>query len=279
MARQLHIVNGDSTKESLEQSSLGGEIVVWREMLCEGPVSKPVFSDEFWQERYAYFEKELAVPRLDYYDKTIKELMKTEFLEEVDELVLWYEYDLFCQVNLMALCGFLLEHFRKDVQYSMVCVGREKDREGWQTLSDYKPSDYTDLYNNRINMSRASFEYALECWKVYAQKDKNAIRVFNFRKNRRFKYFDVAMKQELKRFPDAHGLSEIDRKILEVIHTGKYKAKDLLKRLLVWQKKDTVYGFGDLQYALRLKKLNAFYEVQKEVLTLNKEGKTLLQLQ
>ena len=269
MPNRMHIVNGDSTREILEHSGIEGDIVVWRELLCDGPISEPVFSDEFWQARYNYFENELEVPRLEYFDKTIKELLKAEFLDGVEEVTLWFEYDLFCQVNLMALCSFLLEHFRKDVIYAMVCVGREKDREGWQTLADYKPSEYQNLFENRINMSRASFEYAHECWKVYAQKDPQAIQNFNFRKNKRFKYFDVAMKQELERFPDESGLNQIDRKILEFIREGNHTFIDVVKLLLIWQRNETVYGFGDLQYAMRIKKLEKYYTDNEGVLQLN----------
>lgn len=276
MANRIHIVNGDCTRGSLEQSNLEGEIAVWRELLCDGPVSEPVFSDEFWQDRYDYFEKELEVSRLEYFDKTIKELLKAEFLEDVDEVVLWFEYDLFCQVNLMALCSFLLEHFRKDVLYSLVCVGKEKGRDGWQTLADYKPEEYVLLYENRINMSRASFEYAQECWKVYAKKNIEAIQNFNFRKNKRFKYFHVAMLQELERFPDENGLNQIDYKIIEFLSEGKYSLNEIVKLLLIWQKMETVYGFGDLQYVQRINKLNKFFEEQNGVLVLNINGQKLL---
>ena len=276
MTSRIHIVNGDFTKSSLEQSNLEGEIVVWRELLSDGPVSEPVFSDQFWQARYDYFEQELGVSRLEYFDKTIKELLKAEYLEEVDEVVLWFEYDLFCQVNLMALCSFLLEHFRKDVKYSMVCVGREKGRDGWQTLADYAPEAFASLYESRINMSRASFEYAHKCWNVYAQKDKEAIQNFNFRKNKRFKYFHVAMQQEMERFPDENGLNQIDRKIVELVSEGNHSLKDLVKLLLFWQKAETVYGFGDLQYVQRLNKLAQLFNEKKGVLVLNSNGKKLL---
>ncbi len=275
MSKRIHIVNGDSTKWILEQSGLDGEIVVWRELLCDGPVSEPLFSDEFWQARYDYFEKELNVSRLEYFDKTIKELLKAEFLEGVEELVLWFEYDLFCQVNLMAVCSFLLEHFRKDVVYSMVCVGMEKDRQGWQTLADYKPEDYVSLYENRINMSRASFEYAHECWKVYAKKDKKGLQEFNFRKNKRFKYFHVAMLQEQERFTDETGLNQIDRKIIELLEEGRHTSGTIIKLLLIWQKTETVYGFGDVQYEHRLQKLAEYYEEKNGVLGLNLVGQKI----
>ena len=276
MVNCIHIVNGDSTREILEQSGIKGRIVVWREVLCDGPVSAPVFSDAFWQERYDYFENELDVTRLEYFDKTIKELLKAEFLEGIEEVTLWYEYDLFCQVNLMALCAFLLEHYRKDVLYTMICVGREKGREGWQTLTDFKPSEYLELFEKRIKMSRASFDYGHECWKVYAQKDKAALQNFNFRKNKRFKYFNLAMKQELERFPNERGLNQIDRKVLELISEGNHSFGDLVKLLLIWQRNETFYGFGDLQYAFRIEKLQEFYTEANGVLQLNEKGFTAI---
>lgn len=276
MARQLHIVNGDSTKWQLEQSSIQGSIIVWREMLSEGPVSEPVFSDAFWQDRYSFFEDELGVSKLEFFDKTIKELLKAEDLEGIDELTLWFEYDLFCQVNLMALCVFLDEHFKKEVNYSLVCVGWDTHENMWKALGDYSPKDFSELYKKRINLSRASLEYAHECWKVYAQKDSNAIEGFNFRKNKRFQYFDVAMQQELKRFPNEKGLNEIDLQILNLLQQGNLSFNEVVKALLIWQKKETVYGFGDLQYVMRLKKLKLYYNNANDVLQLNEKGKQLV---
>ena len=37
MANQLHITNGDGLTDTIKQLNLGGETVVWRERLCEGP--------------------------------------------------------------------------------------------------------------------------------------------------------------------------------------------------------------------------------------------------
>ena len=36
MNKTLHILNGDSTAESFAKSSLEGDVLIWREMLCEG---------------------------------------------------------------------------------------------------------------------------------------------------------------------------------------------------------------------------------------------------
>ena len=94
MAKVLHILNGDSTASILKQTSIEGDIVVWREMLCEGPLCKEVGSDEFWMQRYDYFKDELGVSKLEYFDKTIREIVQLEEVSDYNEVVLWFEYDL-----------------------------------------------------------------------------------------------------------------------------------------------------------------------------------------
>ena len=153
MSKTVHILNGDSTAYFINESALSGELIIFREMFCEGPLSENIGSDDFWILRYAFFEDELEVSKLEYYDKIIKEFVKIENVSQNDEVVLWFEYDLFCQVNLMALCTYLLHFYRKDITYYLVCVGAKKNKENLQTLSDYSPEEYTVLYENRVKLN------------------------------------------------------------------------------------------------------------------------------
>ena len=255
MHKTLHILNGDSTAGIFADSQLPGEILVWREMLCEGPLHKEVGSDPFWINRYAYFEKSLEVSRLEYYDKTIKEILKIEDNDNYNEVVLWFEYNLFCQINLLAACTFLLKNFRKDNRYSLVCTGKEKGTEQLQSLSDYTADDYKELYQNRIKLTRNDLLFAKESWEIYVKNDQKEIREFNFNRNKKFRYLQAAIDQHLKRFPDENGLNQIDRKIVELYKQGITTQNDLVKELLNWQKAETVYGFGDLQYQIKIKNL------------------------
>ncbi|MEE3243855.1 MAG: DUF1835 domain-containing protein, partial [Bacteroidota bacterium] len=43
----LHITNGDSLTDRLNTLDLDGDLVIWREMLCEGPTVENVGSPEF----------------------------------------------------------------------------------------------------------------------------------------------------------------------------------------------------------------------------------------
>lgn len=271
MSSTLHIVNGDHTAHILKLTNLKGDIVVWREALCEGPILNSVGSDEFWQARYAYFENEFGVSKLEYFDNTIKEIIQLEDVEGYTDVVLWFEYDLFCKVNLLAACTYLLNSFRKDITYSLVCVGFEKGKETMQTLLDYSPKEYQKLYENKIKLTRNNLLFAQVCWELYVENNKEKLTTFNF-KSSKFKYLSKAMAKHLKRFPGANGLNEIETKILQIVNDNSYSKNEIVNEMLQWQHKETVYGFADLQYFNYLKNLKAFFNIKDEIYSLNQLG-------
>jgi len=279
MANTLHIVNGDSTAEILKKTSLSGDIIVWREMLCEGPICKDFGSDEFWKMRYTYFESELGVSKLEYFGKTIKEIVQLEDLSKYNKVVLWFEFDLFCQVNLMALCSYLLESFRKVVSYKLVCTGWVKGEERLLSLSDFNLNEFEGLYENSIEITKNNLEFADTCWKLFSENNIEKLQAFNFNKQRtKFLYFQKAIDQHLLRFPDENGLNQIQYKILEIIETKPFTENEIVRNLLIWQDEDTVYGFGDLQYFQYLKKMNKYYTISDSKYFLNKKGKATSKL-
>ena len=273
MTRTLHVLNGDSTAKILENSEIKGAIVVWRELLCDGPLHKNVGSDEFWLNRYTFFENELGVERLEYFDKTIKEIVKLEDVSAYNEVVLWFEFDLFCQVNLLALCAYLLENYVKKVNYYLVCTENENGKKELQSLSNYSSEDYINLYENKIALSKTSLKYAKECWNVFVKNDFEQLKSFNFNQSSKFKYLQLAMNQHLNRFPSENGLNEISTEILNIINFRALLENEIVKELLIWQQKETVYGFGDLQYFQYLNKLEKYYSVSDEKYYLNEKGK------
>jgi Domain of unknown function (DUF1835) len=276
MSKILHILNGYNILPILEKSKIKGDVVVWREMLCEGPLHKEVGSDEFWMSRYSYFEKELEINRLEYYDKSISEIVKLEDVSNYKDIVLWFEFDLFCQVNLLAACTYLLDNYVKKANYYLICTGKVKGKEELQSLSDFTPLEFNTLFENKIALSKSSLQFAKESWNLYVDNNIDKLKCFDFNQNSKFEYLQLAINQHLKRFPVENELNQIQNKILKIINSGVSNKNNIVKELLLWQKENTVYGFGDLQYLLKLKKLKAYYSVNKYSISLNSKGKELV---
>ncbi len=71
-------------------------------------------------------------------------------------------------------------------------------------------------------------------------------------------------------------MNQIEIKILELINSGLTDKNKIVGQLLIWQQKETVYGFGDMQYFMTLKNLKTFYTDDNDVILLNKKGKELI---
>jgi len=273
--KTLHILNGDSTATIFSKTDLKGDVLVWREILCEGPLHKDVGSDIFWKKRYSYFE-EIGISKLEYFDTTIKELIKIEDVSAYDEVVLWFEYDLFCQVNLLALSTYLLKHYKKRISYYLVCVGKVKNKEELQTLAKYRPDEYQTLYASKTKISRNDLLFAEASWEKYVSNNFKELQEFDFDANKKFIYLQAAIKQHVQLSLKENGLNQIERKILKSIDLKAQTKTALIKEILIWQSKHTVYGFGDTQYDRILEKLEAYYSIKNKLLFLNKKGKELV---
>src|ERR1700742_3805185 len=97
----VHVCNGDSTADSLSLADLPGEIRVWADALDQGPVL-PIGDAEHYKLRGEYWAKlggnaADRAQQLATYDKDFDEAAGAE------ELILWFEHDLFDQLALVRL--------------------------------------------------------------------------------------------------------------------------------------------------------------------------------
>ena len=111
---------------------------------------------------------------------------------------------------------------------------------------------------------------------MYVENDEEKFKEFDFDRSYKFSYLQIAINQHLQRFPKQNGLNQIENKILELINFDVLAKKDLIKGLLNWQKKETVYGFGDVQFNMAIDKLNVYYTIKNKKYILNELGKELL---
>ncbi|WP_047245226.1 DUF1835 domain-containing protein [Maribacter thermophilus] len=276
MSSLLHITNGDSFTERLNKLNLKGDVITWREMLCEGKTLTNVGSESFWKTRFEFLNKNYKVSKSWFIEKTLKEYRSLCNHKQQDQIVLWFEYDLFCQINMLAVISWLLTH-RKYAEISLVCSGKEDKTDKLYSLNELSDEQLLNKYNNRVVLNQDDIEYADYVWQLYCSN--NPIRLENLTdfEDYHFDYLGDAIKTHLKRFPSiANGLNEMENNILRVGLDQKPKSKtDFLNTILSNQGN---LGFGDTQYQRALQRLKPLFTSMNPV-RLSKKGKQILEQQ
>ena len=103
----LHITNGDSTTNYLKKLHFSGSFITWREMLCEGKTTVDVGSETFWKNRFDFLKTSYNISKRKFIDFTLKEYRTLCSKKESKEIVLWFDHDLFCQINMIAVISWL----------------------------------------------------------------------------------------------------------------------------------------------------------------------------
>lgn len=272
MSSILHITNGDSFTSLLRTLNLKGDIVTWREMLCEGKTVTDVGSEAFWKVRYEFFNKVYNVTKKKFIDLTLKEYRNLCNNKKQQEIVLWFEYDLFCQINMIAVLNWLKKH-RPGVPVSLVCSGDEDDTEKLYGLSELSKEKLLDLYKNRINLSQDDIEYADYIWQLYCSDNPLRMETFAKFNASQLKYLPNAIEAHIQRFPTVkNGLNALENKLIDAATVQRFESKEkLIGHMLQNQ---GYYGLGDMQFFKMVHDLKPLFRTFNPV-NLSKLGKSV----
>ncbi len=272
----LHITNGDSLTHRIKELNLvEGEFLVWREMLCEGPAEIKVETESSIKKRKAFLKKYYRIPVEDYEEKFISQLKKLDDLQAYDEIILWFEYDLFCHVNMISAISLLMRKGIGEIPVYLVCSGRVEHEKRLFGLGELSDSQLKKHYNDRIKLTLDDLELAAYVWTLYCESNPKKI-AGQIKKHSSFEYLSICLRAHLQRFPNMlTGLNVLEHNILEMVDTYDIKnIKQLMGYTLEYQ---GYYGYGDMQMKRVLARLFQFLDQTKDRLQLSERGKLALQ--
>ncbi|MEM6515585.1 MAG: DUF1835 domain-containing protein [Bacteroidota bacterium] len=267
MGKILHITNGQILTDYLNELDVAGDFLTWHEMLCEGPTVAHIDSDEFINVR-KQFLKDFYEIELDE-SKFKKELEKLNEVDLYSEIVLWFEYDLFCHMNLIAVMSLIHQREIKLPLY-LVCSGRVKGEKEMKGLAELSKSQLLNHYKNKVELTNLDRDLAISLWRTYCGKDHNLFKPY-ITTISSFKYMGACLKAHLTRYPDSKsGLGVLEENILKIIKTKEVKSRNhLLGYILNYQ---GYYGYGDLQLRRKINELSIFFNESDENITLDRIG-------
>ncbi len=273
----LHITNGDSTTNYLQKLKFSGEFITWREMLCEGKTTVDIGSENFWKNRFDFFNSSYKITKKKFIDYTLKEYRSLCNKKSQNEIVLWFEYDLFCQINMIAVISWL-KRFRKGYQISMVCSGKIKGSSKMYGLAELSEEQIFNHFKNRVELNQDDIEYADYIWQLYCSESPLRLEtIYNFNKKTPFQYLTSALEVHLQRFPSIeNGLNKVENTILKTAYNYPLESKNKLVGKLL--REQETYGFGDIQYFHKIEKLGKLFSSFNPI-KLSENGKRVLENQ
>jgi hypothetical protein len=235
-----NILNGDSLAYSFPDAKIDGNIIVCREALIDGDLSGDNLHD-FWQSR----AKSLKTTATEYNNAVVTEFEKIRNAPDNSEFNLWFEYDLFCQVNMWFVLSIIASLPINKKVFAVYTSHLDKSsKHFWNGFGPANSNDLKVCYANRISLSEADINFGQKLWNAY--KNGNLEELTNLSKHQSlaFPYLHEVVKAHVDRFPkdDTKGRPE---KVIEEI--TKNVSTDFNEVFKEFWKRESIYGFGDSQ--------------------------------
>ena len=240
----LHVLNGDETASVFARAGIAGHMLVWRDILCEGPVMPEI---EAASERAAYLARHLEIDADDYLRAWRAERAALDAAGDEDEVILWFEQDLFCAVNLW----YVLTHLRDGPAVSLVYPSLDDVR----GLGAAEPAELTALFDVRHPLRADAVRRGRMAWQAYASATPAEAQAQIRAGDGPLPFVPAALRRHLARLPAlATGLNEIEETALHEVAGGSHPFPAVFSAVIAREPMRR-HGMGDVQLAATLRAL------------------------
>ncbi len=262
MTQRLNITNGDSAAGTLSEAGVEGKIIPWRDVLHEGPVDSSLSLEELSKDR-ARFISEQGWDDFAHVSGNFAERDRViRHLDYFDEVVLWFEDDLYDQLQLIQLLDFFGRGAASGKTLSLIVV------DGY--IPPLSVAELKQLEKTRSRVTPEQLELAKRAWKAFGSADPPSISKLLDENISAIKYLAPALRRHLEEFPSSvNGLSRSEREALTAIDAG--HATPVAAFLEVARKQESIF-LGDIIFYSYLERLSG----KKDALVTWKDGSPVI---
>src|SRR5205085_10286449 len=191
----------------MSEAGIEGKIIAWRDVLHEGPVDSSLSLEELSKQRARFIagnnwddfshvsgdftERDRVIQHLDYFD----------------EVVLWFEDDLYDQLQLIQLLDFFSRGAAQEKKLSVIVV------DGY--IPPLSVEQLKRLEATRPRVKPEQLELAQRAWKAFGSDDPTSIECLLEGSTSALPYLARALTRHLEEFPaTVNGRSRSEREAL-----------------------------------------------------------------
>jgi len=247
----LHITNGDSVAGTLRQAGVSGDVAISADVLHDGPCPTRVSPARFREVRarfladsgYTTFEE--ALETLTRWDAALLAARRE------NETVLWFEHDLFDQLQLARLLGAFAEPEARPPGLSLVCIGEYPGVSRFHGLGQLSATQLAGLFPERRPVSDGQLALGAEAWRRFGGDTPRELEALLAADTTALPYLAAAIRRQLEELPSTrNGLSRTEHQALAAVAAG---AADMVTAFRSTQEMEERVFMGDASFARALR--------------------------
>src|SRR4051794_38344732 len=236
----IHLHNGDVVADAARRAGVPGRHVPYRETLVSGPVRPNLGAQEWVEERARFLAEHYGENLLRVRNELLEQEQLLDHARE-EEVVLWFEHDLFCMANLLYLLSRLSKVRRLSLVWCAKPLGAQED------------VDIFQQYHSRYAVAPAMMNAGAMAWRAYISEEATDLNKLLDADFVDFPFLREGFVLHASRFPSVrNGLGEVEQRALAGIEAG---ATDFASLFARFDQSPPRFGFGDGEFLRHLRRL------------------------
>ena len=254
MPNPLHVANGHCTTHLIEAAGLPGKTSIWADALYEGPVPN-VSDDALVRVRAEFIADGLDVSPDDVEADLKRWRAVVDNDDGYDELALWFEHDLFDQLNLIQLLTRIGRDRPIRKPASLISIDRYPGHPDFKGLGELSPPDIAALFGARQPVSSRQFSLATAAWDAFRSGSRQHLEAVLQADTSALPFLAAALRRHLDETATApSGLTLSERRLIEQLAHGPV---DIHTAFIAMHQGETAYYITDSSFWAMVSRLAA----------------------
>lgn len=209
----LHITNGSCAVAVMRKAGVQGEIISWDDVLHCGPVPGGLNLEELSEVRAQYIADQGWAPLNKVRDKFFQRDRTLNHFREFSKIILWFEHDLYDQLQLLQLLDWFERHKEKGSNVSLICVN--------QFLGPMSPEQLKKLIGTEKPVTGEQFHLAQMAWKAFCAPQPDSWLQLLSKDTSALPFLHASILRLLQEYPFIeNGLSRTEQTALNAVASG-----------------------------------------------------------
>ena len=240
---KLHITNGDGAANIMREAGIAGEILPWRDCLFEGPVPQDISLAELTKVRAHYLAHRFGLPKEDILQDMQQRDQILANYQQYEEVVLWFEHDLYDQLQLLQLLDFFCTHYSDKVRVSLICVGEFPGIEPFYGLGQLDAKQMATLIGSQQPLTPVQLQLGQRAWQVFRCPEPDALQELIIQDLTALPFLKAALIRLMQEYPSMlNGLSRTEQQLVSALADG---PKDPVELFIDYQSNESAPYLGD----------------------------------